>query len=84
MGEKVLTSRMGFFNEDLQGNLRHFERMEIAEQVYKGKSPSKTIIRAYANCDSHVRKKRGENPYFLSTLIRAPMASARQKYSFSE
>ena len=33
-----------------------FDQMEISKQVYTVKSPSKNIIRADANCDSHVRK----------------------------
>ena len=36
-----------------------FERMEIAEQYYKGVKPSKTIIREDVNRDSHGRKRKG-------------------------
>ena len=36
-----------------------FKPMEISEQVYEGKPPSKKIIRADANRDSHVREKKG-------------------------
>ena len=36
-----------------------FDRMEITEQVYKGKSPSKYVIRADDNRDGHVRKQKG-------------------------
>ena len=33
-----------------------FERVEVAEQVYEGGTPSKIPTRAYANRDGHVRK----------------------------
>ena len=36
-----------------------FERMEIAEQVYKGVTPSKTPTRAEANRGGHTRKLKG-------------------------
>ena len=36
-----------------------FTIMEIAEQVYKGGTPSKTIKRADANRSSHSRNKKG-------------------------
>ena len=36
-----------------------FERMEAAEQVYKGVTPSKIPTREEANCDVHVRKQKG-------------------------
>ena len=36
-----------------------FKRMEIAEQVYEGVTPSKTPIRADSNRDSHGRKRNG-------------------------
>ena len=36
-----------------------FERMEIAEHVYEGQTPSKKIPGAYANRDSHARKIKG-------------------------
>ena len=35
-----------------------FDKIEIAEQVYEGKSLSKRIIRADAKRDSHVRKRK--------------------------
>ena len=57
MGKTFLPSRVGFWNEDLQGNLRIFDQMEISEQVYEVKSPSKTIIRSDANCDSNLRNR---------------------------
>ena len=39
-----------------------FERMEIAESIYKGvvESSYKKPTRAYANCVGHIRQKRGE------------------------
>ena len=36
-----------------------FKQMEISEQVYKGRTPSKTPIRADANRDGHIRKCKG-------------------------
>ena len=36
-----------------------FNQMELAEQVYKGKSPYKTIVREDANSDSRFRKLKG-------------------------
>ena len=36
-----------------------FEKMEISEQVYEEKSPSKKYIRVDDNYDSHVRKQKG-------------------------
>ena len=36
-----------------------FERMEAAEQVYKGVTPSKIPTREEANRDVHVRKQKG-------------------------
>ena len=35
-----------------------FERMETAEQVYEGQTPSKKIPREDANRDNHVRKRK--------------------------
>ena len=36
-----------------------FDRMKIAEQVYKGGTPSKTPTREESNNDGHVRKLKG-------------------------
>ena len=36
-----------------------FEQMEISEQVYEVKSPSRKIIMEDTNHDSHVRKRKG-------------------------
>ena len=36
-----------------------FERMEVAEQVYEGGTPSKIPNRAESSCDGHVRKQKG-------------------------
>ena len=35
-----------------------FERMEVAEQVYEGGTPSKIPNRAESSCDGHVRKQK--------------------------
>ena len=35
------------------------ERMEISEQFYKGRTPSKAPIRVDSNRESHVRKHKG-------------------------
>ena len=56
-----------------------FERMEITEQVYELKSPSKNVISTDVNCVSHVIKKREVKPPLLPTPRRATLASARQE-----
>ena len=37
-----------------------FKQMKITQKVYKGKLPSKRIIREDANRDSRVRKRKGQ------------------------
>ena len=59
-GEDSPTFKVGIFKLKMyRETCAMFERMEIAEQVYEGKSPSKIIIREDANYDSHVRKRKG-------------------------
>ena len=46
------------------------ERMEVAEHVYEGGTPSKIPTREYANRDGHVRKlKGGESAYHRTTTL---------------
>ena len=56
-----------------------FERMEIAEQIYKGKTPLKKYLGQMPTVTVMSGREREENTTRLSTLRRAALASERQK-----
>ena len=59
-----------------------FKRMEIAEQVYEGKSPKK-IIRADSNRGSHVIKKMVEKPRRLPNTEKGRSGKRKTKNAVS-
>ena len=48
-----------FEGKSYKDTCNFFERMEIAEQVYEGVTPSKTTTREEADCVSHGRRHKG-------------------------
>ena len=56
-----------------------FERMEVAEQLYEGGTPSKIPTWSEANLDIHVRKQKGEESSWPTNLKKCRAGKRKTK-----
>ena len=84
MGKQSYLQGWDFEMKTYRETCAMFERMEIAEQMYKGKPPFKKVLGQMLNMKVMPGNEREDNPPHLPTLRRAATEIPRKQFSLYE